>query len=75
MVVLRYINNNNKNEKMFVANRFQFIRENANPMQWFYVSTKKNLADDSFRGLKNVHSEKANSLFDGPRFLWTSESK
>ena len=75
MVVLGYINNSNKNEKLFVANRIQFIRENANPMQWFYVPTRGNLADDSFRVLKNVHSEKAKSLFEGPGFLWTSESK
>ena len=75
IVVLGCINNNNLNEKMFVANRIQFIRENANPMQWFYVPTKENLADDSFRGLKNVHSEKAKSLFEGPGLLWTSESK
>ena len=60
---------------MFVANRIQFIRENTNPMQRFYVPTKENPADDSFRGLKNVHSEKAKSLFEGSGFLWTSESK
>lgn len=64
-----------KKEKMFVANRIQFIRENTNLMQRFYVPTKENPADDSFRGLKNVHSEKAKSLFEGSGFLWTSESK
>ena len=41
-VVLEYINNNNKKLKIFVANRIQFIRENADPKQWFYVLTKEN---------------------------------
>ena len=41
-VVLGHINNNNKKLKIFVANRIQFIRENADPKQWFYVLTKEN---------------------------------
>ena len=41
-VVLGHINNNNKKLKIFVANRIQFIREKADPKQWFYVLTKEN---------------------------------
>ena len=52
-VVLGYINNNNKKLKIYVANRIQFIRENADPKQWFYVLTKDNSADDNSRGLKD----------------------
>ena len=48
-VVLEYIYNNRKKLKIFVAYRIQFIRENADPKKWFYVSTKENLAHDSSR--------------------------
>ena len=58
IVVLGYISNNSKKFKIFVANKSQFIRENADRKQWFYVPTKENPADDSSRGLKDVHSEK-----------------
>ena len=70
-----YISNNSKKFKIFVANRTQFIRENADPKQWFYVPTKENPADDSSRGLKDVHSEKTKRWFEGPGFLWKSESE
>ena len=75
-VVMGYINNNNsKKFKIFVVKRIQFIRENANPKQWFYVPTKENTADDSSRGLKDVHSEKTKSWFEGPGFLWKPDSE
>ena len=74
-VVLGYISSNSKKFKIFVANRIQFIRENEDPKQWFYVPTKENPADDSSRGLKDVHSEKTKRWFEGPGFLWKSESE
>ena len=74
-VVLRYISNSSKKIKIFFANRIQFIRENTDPRQWFYLSTKENLADDNFRVLKDVHSEKTKRWFEGPGFLWKSESE
>ena len=74
-VVLEYINNNSEKFKIFFANRIQFIRENEEPKQWFYVPTKKNPADGSSRGLKDVHSEKTKRWFEGPGFLCKSESE
>ena len=74
-VVLGYINNNSKRFKIFVANRIQFIRENADPKQWFYVPTKENSADESSRGLKDVPSEKTKRWFEGPGFLRKPESE
>ena len=74
-VILGYINNNSKRFKIFVANRIQFIRENADPKQWFYVPTKENSADESSRGLKDVHSEKTKRWFEGPGFLRKPESE
>ena len=41
-----------KKIKIFVTNKIQFIIENADPKQWFYVPIKENPADDSSRGLK-----------------------
>ena len=70
-----YISNNSKKFKIFVANKIQFIRENADPNQWFYMPTKKNPAGDSSRGLKDVHAEKTKRWFEGPGFLWKSESE
>ena len=39
------------------------------------MPTKKNPAGDSSRGLKDVHSEKTKRWFEGPGFLWKSESE
>ena len=61
--------------KVLDESRIQFIRENTDPKQWFYVPTKKNAADDSSRRLKDVHLEKTKRLFEGLRFLWKSESE
>ena len=74
-VVLGYINKNSKKFKIFVASRIQLIREKADPKQWFYVPTKENQADDSCRGLKDVHLEKTKRWFEGPGFSWKSESE
>ena len=47
-VVLGHNNNSSKKKiKIFVTNKIQFIRENADPKQWIYVPTKENPADDS----------------------------
>ena len=65
--------NNSKKIKIFVAN-IQFVRGNADPKQWFYLPTKEDPADDSSRGLKDVH-EKTKWWFKGPGFFWKSESE
>ena len=80
--VLGYNSNNSKKFKIFIVNRIELIRENADPKQWFYVPTKENPGGDSSRGLKDVHSEKqkgglrvldfyGNQRVNGPhKFLW-----
>ena len=45
----------------------------TDPKQWF-GPTKENPANDSSRGLKDLHSEKTR-WFEGPGFLWKSESE
>ena len=49
--VLRYVTNDDRRYKTFVANRVAAIREHSMPSQWKYVGTKANPADDASRGL------------------------
>ena len=49
--VLRYVANNDRRHKTFVANRVAAIREHSLPSQLKYVDTKANPADDASRGL------------------------
>lgn len=51
--VLKYINNENKHFRTFVANRISFVRDATEVQQWRYVSTKENPADQA--------SQRANS--------------
>ena len=46
-VVLGYIKNDARRFHVFVANRFQQIRDNSTPDQWKYIETKENPADES----------------------------
>lgn len=53
--MLKYIKNENKRFKTFVANRVTTIREASDVDQWRYISTAQNPADDASRGLKMEH--------------------
>ena len=46
--VLGYIANKSRKFKIFVVNRGEMIKEDSDPTQWFYVSSKKNLANYHF---------------------------
>ena len=59
---------------MFVANRVQIIRENSYDSQWFYVNTKLNPADYCSRVIDVNHAKTTEAWFNGPSFLWESES-
>ena len=50
-VVLSYINSNSKRYKIFVANRVQLIKENADVSQWIDIDSNFNSANDTSRGL------------------------
>ena len=50
-VVLSYINSNSKRFKIFVANRVQLIKENADVSQWIDIDSNFNSANDASRGL------------------------
>ena len=49
-VVLGYINSNAKRFKVFVANRFQLIREHSEPSQWTYTESRNNPAHETSHG-------------------------
>ena len=74
-VALRYIKNETKKFKFFVANRVQFIQENTKKDQWKYIPTKHSPADLASRGIEADSADKVHVWNYGPDFLWTDESK
>ena len=74
--VLHYISSENRRFPVFVANSVQKIREYSDPVQWHYIDTKDNPADDASRGLfgGQVQTERSH-WFNGPEFLWKPESE
>ncbi|XP_022790966.1 uncharacterized protein LOC111330388 [Stylophora pistillata] len=71
--VLRYIRNERKRFQIFVANRVQLIRDFTSPMQWKYVDTSSNPADDASRGLSTAGLLQQQHWSNGPHFLGKSE--
>ena len=69
-VVLRYIRNQAKRFKVFLANRVQLIRKNLDVNQWRYIETKKSTTDYTSRGLTPSYLKKVKSLISGLQFLW-----
>ena len=59
-VMFRYIADNTRAFTTFFANRVRVILENINFVQWKYILTKENHADDSFGCLnfKNITNTK-----------------
>ena len=50
------------------------IKEGLDPTQWFYVSSKENLADYSSRGMEANNVDAAKTWFEVPSSLWRSVS-
>lgn len=71
-VILGYINNEARRFHVFVANRFQRIKESTKPTQWKYVTSEENPADHASRGLKSKDLI-ASNWFSGPSFLWQDQ--
>ncbi len=68
-IVLRYISNDAKRFKVYVANRVQHIRDSTTSNQWHYIRSRDNPADHASRGLY-VEDLESSSWFNGPSFLW-----
>ena len=72
--VLVYIANESRKFKIFVANTVEMIKEGSDPSQWFYVSSKKNLANYNSKGVEANNVNDVKMWFEGPSFLWRSAS-
>ena len=67
-VVLGYIQNESRRFYTYVSNRVGRIHSSASPLQWNYVSTTENPADQGSRGL--TPDSMTDSLWlTGPKFL------
>ena len=51
-LVLTYMNATERRFRTFVSNRVQLIRQLTDPVDWRYVPTKDNLADDASRDVR-----------------------
>ena len=73
MIVLGYIQNDQKRFKTYVANRTRKIRKLVPKERFHHVLTDENPADDASRGL-SVHDEvKVRRWFEGPSKLWGTD--
>ena len=71
-VVLGYVNNESKRFKVFVANRIRHIVTLTNLLDWKYVPSDENPADEGCRGL-DAKKLRNSMWFTGPEFLWKRE--
>jgi hypothetical protein len=71
--VLRYIENEDKRFQTFVANRVAMIHDASSHLQWRYVDTKSNPADDASRGLWPEDISNNCRWISGAEFLWHTE--
>ena len=65
--------NEDKRFQTFVANRIATIRDASLPIQWRYVDTKSNPADDASCGLSVKSFLEESRWLKGPQFLWLPE--
>ncbi|XP_064635241.1 uncharacterized protein LOC135492615 [Lineus longissimus] len=71
--VIRYISNETKRFKSFVANRVCEILETTKSTQWWYIPSKLNPADCCSRGVKADALCRDAQWSDGPFFLQLEE--
>ena len=71
--VLRYIENKDKRFQTFVANCISAILEQSAAMQWRYVDTSLNPADEASRGMTADALINDRRWTRGPDFLYNSE--
>jgi hypothetical protein len=73
LTVLRYISNDARRWKIFVANRVTEIRESTEPDQWRYVPSEQNPADLASRGCSSRCMLTDSKWYPGPQFLQKDE--
>ena len=67
--VLHWIKSESKRYKMFVSQRLGEIQELTNSDDWFYVSSKLNVADEATKRLGQVLFSNDSRWMKGPAFL------
>lgn len=70
MIVLWYLQQEDKRYQTYVANRVAAIQEHTTPSQWRYVDSGSNPADDASRGLTAAEVVGNSRWIHGPPFLW-----
>ena len=71
--MLRYIANDTRGFKAFVAN-IVHKKKKINAEHWKYVSLKENPADDTSKGMNFKKLVNVDTRFQGPKFLWKPQS-
>ena len=69
MIVLWYLQHEEKRFQTFVANRVATIRDHCSPHQWRHVPSELNPADDASRGLSAQEILHCERWWQGPDFL------
>ena len=66
-VVPAYLNNDVKRFKVYVANRVQLIHDHSDQVQWNYIESKKNPADDTSCGVLPSNAAKVKHWVNGSK--------
>jgi len=69
MTVLRWIRSDARAFKPFIAHRLGEILETTDVVEWRYVPTKLNVADDPTRDSEPADLTRGSRWFNGPEFL------
>ena len=67
--VLHWINSPNQRHRIFIANRLNFIMDSTSSLDWRYVPSKDNPADDGTRGYKACDMTTDSRWIKGPDFF------
>lgn len=70
MIVMWYLQNEEKRFQTYVANRVSLIREHSTPQQWRHIPSELNPADDASRGLSAQEIVQTPRWIQGPEFLF-----
>ncbi|XP_041784360.1 uncharacterized protein LOC121602553 isoform X2 [Anopheles merus] len=73
--VISWINADHRKYSQFVAVRISEIVETSNAVDWNWVSTKMNVADEGTKWQKVPELGPTSRWFRGPDFLWKSTSE
>ena len=75
MIVLWYLQQEDKRYQTYVANRVAAIQEHTTQSQWRYVDSASNPADDASRGLTAAEVVSTSRWIHGPSFLWKEKTE